>query len=114
MDFAQPRGDNYVRAFGRNFAIRRSAFALISPPVRALSRVARATSETIPEDERHHLYVTMHHGHWQGGNKHKGGGDQHLCATCLQAGVSQEDMAMHVAHGSTWMPHGSRPVWLKY
>ena len=35
-----------------------------------LRRVAEAlTHPAIPEEERHHLYVTMHHGHWQGGNK---------------------------------------------
>ena len=35
-----------------------------------LRRVAEAlTHPAIPEVERHHLYVTMHHGHWQGGIK---------------------------------------------
>ena len=64
-----------------------------------LARLAEALMHpAIPEEERHHLYVTMHHGHMQGANKCRGKGDQHLCATCLQAGVSREDTAMHVAH----------------
>ena len=45
-----------------------------------LARVAAAlTHPAIPEEERHHLYVTMHHGHWQGGNKGKG--DQRLTSS---------------------------------
>ena len=73
---------------------------LSGPERRArLARVAEAlTHPAIPEEERHHQYVTMHHGHWQGANKCRGKGDQHLCATCLQAGDSHEDTAMHVAH----------------
>ena len=62
-----------------------------------LARVAAAlTHPAIPEEERHHLYVTIHHGHWQGGNKGKG--DQSLCATCLQTGARHEDTTTHVAH----------------
>jgi hypothetical protein len=73
---------------------------LSGPERRArLACVAEAlTHPAIPEEERHHQYVTMHHGHWQGANKCRGKGDQHLCATCLQAGDSHEDTAMHVAH----------------
>ena len=48
-----------------------------------LARVAEAIAHpVIPEEERHHLYVNIHHGHWQGANKCKG--DQRFCATCLQ------------------------------
>ena len=73
-----------------------------------LRRVAEAlTHPAIPEVERHHLYVTMHHGHWQGGIKLRDRGDQRLCATCLRAGDSQEDTAVHVAHGCPT----ARAVW---
>ena len=48
-----------------------------------LAKVAKAiTHPAIPEEERHHLYVNIHHGHLQGANKCKG--DQRYCATCLQ------------------------------
>ena len=72
------------------------------------------------EEERHHLYVTMHHGHWQGGNKGKG--DQSLCATCLQTGARHEDTTTHVAHdcptaravwaaiAQTWQEATSEPL----
>ena len=86
------------RSFNTRYA---ALFAGLSSPERSarLRKVATAlTHPAIPEVERHHLYVTMHHGHWQGGVKHKGGGDQRLCATCLQAGASHEDTAVHVAH----------------
>ena len=76
------------RSFNTRYA---ALFAGLSTPERSarLRKVATAlTHPAIPEVERHHLYVTMHHGHWQGGIKHKGGGDQRLCATCLQAGAS--------------------------
>jgi len=86
-----------------------------------LARVAAAlTHPAIPEEERHHLYVTIHHGHWQGGNKGKG--DQGLCATCLQAGASHEDTTTHVAHdcptaravwaaiAQTWQEATSEPL----
>ena len=73
-----------------------------------LRRVAEAlTHPAIPDVERHHLYVTMHHGHWQGGIKLRDRGDQRLCATCLRAGDSQEDTAVHVAHGCPT----ARAVW---
>ena len=63
-----------------------------------LDRVADAIAHpAIPEEERHHLYVNIHHGHWQGVNKCKG--DQRYCATCLRAtGVRHEETVMHVAH----------------
>ena len=86
-----------------------------------LARVAAAlTHPAIPEEERHHLYVTMHHGHWQGGNKGKG--DQSLCATCLQTGARHEDTTTHVAHdcptardvwaaiAQTWQEATSEPL----
>ena len=86
----------------RSFTKRYAALldGLSDPERRArLTRVAEAlTHPAIPEEERHHLYVTMHHGHWQAANKCRGTSDQHLCATCQQAGVSHEDTAMHVAH----------------
>ena len=73
-----------------------------------LRRVAEAlTHPAIPEAERHHLYVTMHHGHWQGGIKLRDEGDQRLCATCLMAGDRHEDTAVHVAHGCPT----ARAVW---
>ena len=34
--------------------------------------------QSIPPQEAHHMCVTMHHGHWLGGQKCKG--DQALCA----------------------------------
>ena len=63
-----------------------------------LARVAEALAHpAIPEEERHHLYVTIHHGHWQGNHKCKG--DQRYCATCLlQTGAHHEETVRHVAH----------------
>ena len=44
-----------------------------------LAKAAKAIAHpAVPEEERHHLYVNIHHGHWQGGNKCKG--DQRYCA----------------------------------
>ena len=71
----------------RSFTTRYAALldGLSDPERRArLTRVAEAlTHPAIPEEERHNLYVTMHHGHWQAANKCRGKSDQHLCATCL-------------------------------
>ena len=95
------------RSFTTRYA---TLFAGLSTQERStrLRRVAAAlTHPAIPEVERHHLYVTIHHGHWQGGIKLRGGGERHLCATCLQAGDSQEDTAVHVAHGCPT----ARAVW---
>ena len=63
-----------------------------------LAKVAKAiTHPAIPEEERHHLYVNIHHGHLQGANKCKG--DQRYCATCLQTtGARREETVMHASH----------------
>ena len=63
-----------------------------------LAKVAEAIAHpVIPEAERHHLYVHIHHGQWQG--THKCTGDQRYCATCLQeTGDKREEHAMHVSH----------------
>ena len=42
------------------------------------------------------MCVTMHHGHWLGGQKCKG--DQALCAQCLRTGTRVEETATHVHH----------------
>ena len=61
---------------------------------RLLSRLAIGISHpAIPEAERHHLWVTIHHGHRQGANKCKG--DKALCARCLQRGDRHEETATH-------------------
>ena len=62
-----------------------------------LAQIAEAVAHpVIPERERHHLYVTMHHGHWQGAKKCKG--DHALCARCLQGGARHEETVAHVVH----------------
>ena len=50
----------------------------------------------IPEEERHHLCVIIHHGHWQGATKCQG--DKALCARCLQGGYRHEETVMHEVH----------------
>ena len=52
--------------------------------------------QSIPPQEAHHMCVTMHHGHWLGGQKCKG--DQALCAQCLRTGTRVEETATHVHH----------------
>ena len=62
-----------------------------------LGEVAGAlTHWALPEQERHHLCVTMHHGHFQGAVKRKG--DQALCARCLAKGASHEETVVHAVH----------------
>ena len=50
----------------------------------------------IPQQESHHLCITMHHGHWQGGQKCKG--EEALCAHCLRAGTRVEETSTHAHH----------------
>ena len=50
----------------------------------------------IPQEESHHLYVTVHHGHLQGQMKCRG--DKGLCARCLQRGDRHEEGVMHEYH----------------
>ena len=54
----------------------------------------------IPQEESHHLWVTMHHGHLQGQHKCKGQGDKALCARCLQLDPPQrhEESVLHEYH----------------
>ena len=54
------------------------------------------THWALPEEERHHLCVTMHHGHFEGAVKRKG--DQALCARCLARGDRHEETVMHAVH----------------
>ena len=68
---------------------------------------AAATHWAIPEEERHHLLITIHHGHLQGGNKCKA--DRKWCARCLKAGDQHEDTATHTAHGCP----AAREVWAR-
>jgi len=68
---------------------------------------AATTHWAIPDVERCHLLITVHHGHLQGGDKCKG--DRRWCATCLKAGDQHEDTAIHTAHECTV----AREVWAK-
>ena len=68
---------------------------------------AATTHWAIPDVERRHLLITVHHGHLQGGDKCKG--DRRWCATCLKAGDKREDTATHTAHECTV----AREVWAK-
>ena len=68
---------------------------------------AATTHWAIPEVERRHLLITVHHGHLQGGDKCKG--DHRWCATCLKAGDKHEDTATHTAHECTV----AREVWAR-
>ena len=44
------------------------------------------------------MCVTMHHGHWLGGQKCKG--DQALCAQCLRTGLRGD----RIVHDGTALP----------
>jgi len=68
---------------------------------------AAATHWAIPEEERRHFLITVHHGHLQGGNKCKG--DHRWCARCLKAGHKHEDTATHTAHSCP----AAREVWTR-
>ena len=68
---------------------------------------AATTHWAIPDVERRHLLITVHHGHLQGGDKCKG--DRRWCATCLKAGDQHEDTTTHTAHECTV----AREVWAK-
>jgi hypothetical protein len=86
------------------------ALADLTPQQRSrlLTDLAAATTHwAIPEEERHHLVVTVHHGHLQGGNKCKG--DRKWCARCLKAGDQHEDTATHTAHSCP----AAREVWAR-
>jgi hypothetical protein len=62
-----------------------------------LSEIADAlTHWALPEQERQHLCVTMHHGHFEGAHKQKG--DRALCARCLARGDSHEETVVHAVH----------------
>ena len=86
------------------------ALAGLTPQQRSrlLADLAAATTHwAIPEEERHHLLITIHHGHLQGGNKCKA--DRKWCARCLKAGDQHEDTATHTAHGCP----AAREVWAR-
>ena len=86
------------------------ALAGLTPQQRSrlLADLAAATTHwAIPEEERHHLLNTMHHGHLQGGNKCKA--DRKWCVRCLKAGDQHEDTATHTAHGCP----AAREVWAR-
>ena len=62
-----------------------------------LGEIASAlTHWALPEQERQHLCVTMHHGHFEGANKQKG--DRALCARCLAKGNRHEETVVHAMH----------------
>ena len=75
----------------------------MAPPLTPLA--IGISHPAIPEAERHHLWVTIHHGHRQGANKCKG--DKALCARCLQRGDRHEET---VTHEVTACPE-ARAVW---
>ena len=93
----------------RSFATRYAPmFAGLSQAQRLtrLGEIAGAlTHWALPEEERHHLCVTMHHGHFQGAAKRKG--DHALCARCLARGDSHEETVVHTVHECP----ESREVW---
>ena len=86
------------------------ALADLTPQQRSrlLADLAAATTHwAIPEEERHHFLITVHHGHLQGGNKCKG--DHKWCARCLKTGHRHEDTATHTAHSCP----AARQVWAR-
>ena len=64
---------------------------------RLLARIALGICHpAIPEAERHHLWVTVQHGHWQGTQKCKAQKcKKALCARCLQRGEHHEETVTH-------------------
>ena len=65
---------------------------------RRLAAIANGMKHgVIPQEESHHLYVTMHHGHLQGQVKCRGG-DKGLCARCLLRGERHEETVLHEHH----------------
>ena len=62
----------------------------------------------IPQEESHHLYVTVHHGHLQGQVKCRG--DKGQCARCLQRGDRHEERVMHESYMSALRSRDLRHV----
>ena len=83
---------------------------------RRLAAIAEGLSHwAIPQEESHHLRVTMHHGHLQASRKCEG--DKALCARCLQRNARHEESAIHEYHDcpaireGVWKPLAS--AWLE-
>ena len=80
-----------------------------------LAAIADGLSHSaIPQEEAHHLRITMHHGHVQASHKCKG--DKAFCAQCLRRGEWHEETAIHEYHEcpaireGVWKPLAK--VWL--
>ena len=62
---------------------------------------AGITHSAIPQEERHHLTITMHHGHLEGAKCatiSKVSADHALCPRCLMHGHRVEETAIHKYH----------------
>ena len=67
------------RSFATRYAPMFAGLSQIQRLTRLGDIASALTHWALPEQERHHLCVTMHHGHFEGANKQKG--DKALCAT---------------------------------
>ena len=61
---------------------------------RRIAAIAQGIAHAaIPQEEAHHLSITIHHGHIEGANKCAG--DEALCARCLADAHPTEETAVH-------------------
>ena len=84
------------RSFATRYAPMFAGLSQIQRLTRLSDIASALTHWALPEQERHHLCVTMHHGHFEGANKQKG--DKALCARCLARGDRHEETVVHAVH----------------
>ena len=60
------------RSFATRYAPMFAGLSQIQRLTRLSDIASALTHWALPEQERHHLCVTMHHGHFEGANKQKG------------------------------------------
>jgi len=86
------------RVFDGTRARYASLIASLSAPARdrRLAAIAEGIKHpAIPQEEAHHLAITIHHGHVEGAVKCAG--SEAMCARCLADASSTEETAIHTS-----------------